>query len=66
MWRTRGQCPCDVERQDRRQFLRNLTRGSRVGLVLQEGRSLRVFLDGEDMGVVAVRVPNPCHFMVDI
>jgi hypothetical protein len=35
--------------------------GSRVGLGLDSQRSLHVYLDGKDKGVMATDVPEPCY-----
>ncbi|XP_076462669.1 neuralized-like protein 4 [Babylonia areolata] len=40
--------------------------GQCVGLMLDNRRSLHLYKDGLDQGVVAPDLPSPCHFMVDL
>ena len=40
--------------------------GSRLGLVVDTDRSLHLYADGKDQGVVARHIPNPCYFMFDL
>ena len=45
----------------------NLHIGTRVGLaVLNTDRSLHLYVDGTERGVVAPHVPDPCYFMFDL
>ena len=40
--------------------------GSHLGLVLSNERSLHLYADGNDGGVIACDVPDPCYFMFDL
>ena len=40
--------------------------GSRLGLVMDTDRSLHLYADGKDQGVVACHSPDPCYFMFDL
>ena len=40
--------------------------GSHVGLVVDTDRSLHLYVDGKDQGVVAPDIPDPCYFMFDL
>ena len=40
--------------------------GSRLGLVVDTDRSLHLYADGKDQGVVASHIPDPCYFMFDL
>ena len=40
--------------------------GSRLGLVVDTDRSLHLYVDGNDQGVVASHIPDPCYFMFDL
>ena len=44
----------------------NVHVGSRLGLVVDTDRSLHLYADGEDQGVVAPHIPDPCYFMFDL
>ena len=45
----------------------NVRIGTRVGLaVLATDRSLHLYVDGTERGVVAPDVPDPCYFMFDL
>ncbi|XP_025114431.1 transcription intermediary factor 1-alpha-like [Pomacea canaliculata] len=40
--------------------------GSRVGLLVDSSNNLHLYIDGQDQGVVAKRVPLPCFAVFDI
>ena len=45
----------------------NVNVETRVGLaVLATDRSLHLYVDGTERGVVAPHVPDPCYFMFDL
>ena len=44
----------------------NVHVGSRLGLVVDTDRSLHLYVDGKDQGVVARDIPDPCYFMFDL
>ena len=44
----------------------NVHVGSRLGLVVDTDRSLHLYVDGKDQGVVAPDIPDPCYFMFDL
>ena len=44
----------------------NVHVGSRLGLVVDTDRSLHLYVDGKDQGVVAPHIPDPCYFMFDL
>ncbi len=45
----------------------NVRIGTRVGLaVLATDRSLHLYVDGTERGVVAPHLPDPCYFMFDL
>jgi hypothetical protein len=43
------------------QKLWDLRVGSRVGVVVDGDRSLHLYVDGEDQGVAATNLPQPCY-----
>ena len=44
----------------------NVHVGSRLGLVVDTDRRLHLYVDGNDQGVVAPDIPDPCYFMFDL
>ena len=44
----------------------NVHVGSRLGLVVDTDRSLHLYVDGKDQGVVAPHISDPCYFMFDL
>ena len=44
----------------------NVHVGSRLGLVVDTDRSLYLYVDGNDQGIVAPDIPDPCYFMFDL
>ena len=44
----------------------NVHVGSRLGLVVDTDRSLHLYVDGKDRGVVTSHIPDPCYFMFDL
>ena len=40
--------------------------GSRLGLLLDTYRSLHLYVDGKDRGLIAPYIPDPCYFMFDL
>ncbi|KAL8618766.1 hypothetical protein ACOMHN_015176 [Nucella lapillus] len=46
--------------------LGSLQEGSRVGVALDSGRCLHLYVDGVDQGVAARDVPRPCYALFDI
>ena len=37
-----------------------------MGLVVDTDRSLHLYVDGKDQGVVGPDIPDPCYFMFDL
>ena len=46
--------------------LRDVRKGSRVGLALDRTRNLHLYIDGNQVGVVAAGVADPCYVMIDL
>ncbi|KAL8617692.1 hypothetical protein ACOMHN_039640 [Nucella lapillus] len=46
--------------------LEEIAEGSRVGLVLDSSRSLHLYVNGQDQGVITSGLPHPCYFMFDL
>ena len=46
--------------------LRDVRKGSRVGLALDKSRTLHLYIDGNHVGVVARDVADPCYVMIDL
>ena len=44
----------------------NVRVGSHLGLAMSTERSLHLYADNKDQGVVAARMPDPCYFMFDL
>ena len=55
-----------LQKTDNWPVLNQLKAGSLVGLVLDSGRSLHLYVGGKDQGVVAPDIPDPCYFMFDM
>ena len=46
--------------------LRDVRKGSRVGLALDKSRTLHLYIDGNHVGVVGRDVADPCYVMIDL
>ncbi|KAL8598148.1 hypothetical protein ACOMHN_043219 [Nucella lapillus] len=46
--------------------LDKIAEGSRVGLVLDSSRSLHLYVNGQDQGVITSGLPHPCYFIFDL
>jgi hypothetical protein len=46
--------------------LKDLDSGSRVGLAIYSDRSLHLYVDEQDRGVIANNLPDTCFFMFDL
>ena len=58
---------CNVQQKSWKWLmLSSLSVGSHVGLAVDTDRSLHLYVDGKDQGVVAPDIPDPCYFMFDL
>jgi hypothetical protein len=48
------------------QKLTDLPVGIRVGVLVDGDRSLHLYVDGEDQGVAATNLPQPCYPLFDL
>lgn len=56
----------DEERPDLVDVFKSLKEKSRVGLMVDSYDELHLFVDGQDKGVIASTVKDPCYFVFDL